>query len=542
MKLKKDEFKRSRGRSIVELLQGQRKSISASTSLKPSTVDQLLDECGSFGLYQIGQFFLVGLLAVLPAMVAFNYVFIAATPEHRCKTHPNDTEYRTIKSRNPCSIDSPTNKTIKCPYGWVYSPEHYESTIVTDWTLVCDRLHLKGLTQNFYILGTGCSILSGIMSDKLGRRTTMYLLIILMTFTLNITQIMMHSTTMTPNMKLLIFTISRFLTGFSQTTYSITLVLLMEITTANKRILPGYILSYFFALGELLVMLIYYYFRSWLLTQWILTIYVMPFLSYYWLIPESPRWLISTRQLPQARRVILRIARVNGRTIENVEKKFYDDLQKESYKQTKKYSYTHVLFGLIKSPVMRERCLILFYIWSVNLMTYLGVGMSITSLHPTRPYHIFTIAAFAEFIGLCLCHFCAHSQALCWIYTGESYPTVIRSTGVGLTVSIARVGGVWAPQISLLSQSIWPPLPYLIFSVFLFVAALLALRLPETKTETKSLPDTVKEAEKYQQQLSTIIEEEPTTPTEKPTMSPLIVQDENESSEIDQNDELLKST
>lgn len=549
--------KRNRKDSLVELF--QRTGI-ASPSPATSTIDQLLNDAGSFGLYQKVQFFLVGLLAVLPAMTAFNYVFIAATPDHRCQlniTNFTDTfENQSIQHRQyidryipstlkyqKCFIyqeDVKGKKELKKCSKWVFNNTFYNTTISTEWNLICDKLHLKGITQNAYIIGTSGSFLTGIMSDKLGRRTTMYSLILLMVIVLNGTQLMMHSK-MSDMKKLTIFTISRFLTGFAQTTYSITLVLLLEMTSANRRVLASNILSYFYTSGELLIMIIYYLTRDWSLTMWILTIYVMPFLSYYWCVPESARWLASTGQLLQARKVLHRIAYINRRTLVNAEKKLYDDLQREARIRSKRYSYTYVLTCLIKSPVMRQRCLIIFYIMMTNLMVYLGIGMSITTLTNEHPYEIFLFSIFAELFGLCLCHFCATkfdrkiplilfftlcslsiliipithknyplisvssalsaklfisaSQALSWIYTSETYPTVIRSTGVGLTVSIARLGGVWAPQISLLSQSVWFPLPYIIFSFCSLIAAICAIFLPETRTKL-ALPETIKQAEK----------------------------------------------
>ena len=264
--------KRSRGRSLVELF--QRTSSSEQTGISPSssgisTIDQLLNDANSFGLYQKVQFLLVGLLAVLPAMTAFNYVFIAATPDHRCQlniTNFTDTfeiqtsehakylrEYipSTAKHRK-CYMYEKTfqgKNLIKCSK-WVFNQTFYNTTISTEWNLVCDNLHLKAITQNAYIMGTSGSFITGIMSDKLGRRTTMYSLILLMVVVLNGTQLIMHSR-MSNAKKLVVFTISRFFTGFAQTTYSITLVLLLEMTSANRRVLASNILSYFYTLGML---------------------------------------------------------------------------------------------------------------------------------------------------------------------------------------------------------------------------------------------------------------------------------------------------
>ena len=263
--------KRNRARSLVDLFQRTYSSTGEPTSTPSppvtATIDQLLTDAGSFGLYQKGQFFLVGLLAVLPAMTAFSYVFIAATPEHRCQLNlPNFTDTFEIQSmehaayikqyipqlgkHKQCYLfeyRGEEKERIPCKK-WVFNTTFYQTTISTEWNLVCNRLHLKGITQNAYIIGTSGSLLSGIMSDKLGRRTTMYSLILLMIFVLNTTQLLMHSN-MSFDKKLLIFTISRFLTGFAQTTYSITLVLLLEMTSANKRVLASNILSYFYTFG-----------------------------------------------------------------------------------------------------------------------------------------------------------------------------------------------------------------------------------------------------------------------------------------------------
>ena len=552
----------SRRHSLLDLFQRtntQDQPNASSTPAKLKAIDQLLENVGSFGRYQKIQFFLVGLLAVVPAMTAFSYVFIAATPDHRCQVNlTNDTDSfdkwtpvheqflsNNIKERR-CFIYEITSqgKQLKKCSNWVFNQTYYGTTISTDWNLVCDQLHLKGITQNAYIIGTSGSLLSGIMSDKFGRRTTMFWLILLLAVVFNFTQLFMHSNMSSMN-KLIIFTLSRLLTGFAQTTYSISLVLLLEMTSAKRRVLASNILSYFYTLGELLIMGIYYFTRDWAMTMWILTVYVMPFLFYYCCVPESARWLATTRQLRQARKVLERIGLINGRELNNVDrnKRLFDALERETRIPQKRYSYTNVLISLFQSSVMRRRCLIIFYIMMTNLMVYLGIGMGITSLTSNWPYEIFLYSIFAELVGVCLCQFCATkfdrkypliiffllcslsiviiptvhdigrdhlfsiaaalfaklfisaAQGLSWIYTSETFPTTIRSTGVGLTVGIARIGGVWAPQISLLAQSVWFPLPYIIFSFATFIAAICALFLPETRTKP-ALPDTVQQAER----------------------------------------------
>jgi OCT family organic cation transporter-like MFS transporter 4/5 len=86
------------------------------------------------------------------------------------------------------------------------------------------------------------------------------------------------------------------------------------------------------------------------------------------------------------------------------------------------------------------------------------------------------------------------AQLTCMIFTTELYPTPMRGTGVGLSASIARLGGVWAPQINVLSSTLGFYVPYIVFSSFSLIAGFLALVLPETLN--KSLPENIVDAEK----------------------------------------------
>ena len=160
--------------------------------------------------------------------------------------------------------------------------------------------------------GTGCSVFTGILSDKYGRRTALILMVTLMVLVLNVTQFLMHTAVLSIQTKFVIFTISRFIQGVAQTMYSISFVLLLELVGPKHRVTAGNILAYSFSVGQMIIVGLAYYLRNWLKVQWAMALYVIPFFMYYWLVPESPRWLLSVNDVRYARHYIQKIFRVNS--------------------------------------------------------------------------------------------------------------------------------------------------------------------------------------------------------------------------------------
>lgn len=208
----------------------------------------------------------------------------------------------------------------------------------------------------------------------------------------------------------------------------------------------------------------------------------------------------------------------------------------------KNTSYSRTWHGILKSPILLRRFFILIYTWMVVLAVYLGIGMGISGNLDKimNPYLVFLIAAVCEFFSIVTCqlslnrfgrkyplviflimnsasiylipvyfetkhiwvaiffYFLAKycigaAQLTLMIYTSELCPTPMRSTGVGLCFALARLGGVWAPQINVLSStlnSIY--IPFSIFSIMALLAGVLCFLLPETLN--KQLPETLSEA------------------------------------------------
>ncbi|NXS46247.1 S22AD protein, partial [Balaeniceps rex] len=67
-----------------------------------------------------------------------------------------------------------------------------------------------------------------------------------------------------------------------------------------------------------------------------------------------------------------------------------------------------------------------------------------------------------------------------YVYSAELFPTVIRQTGVGLCSMSARVAGIMAPLVRLLSQY-HRAIPMAIFGSAPVMGGLLCVLLPETR-------------------------------------------------------------
>ncbi|KAK1335471.1 hypothetical protein QTO34_003257 [Cnephaeus nilssonii] len=79
-----------------------------------------------------------------------------------------------------------------------------------------------------------------------------------------------------------------------------------------------------------------------------------------------------------------------------------------------------------------------------------------------------------------------------FLYTGELYPTMIRQTGLGMGSTMARVGSIASPLVSLTSELL-PSAPLFIYGAVPVVASAVAALLPETLGHP--LPDTVQDVE-----------------------------------------------
>lgn len=94
----------------------------------------------------------------------------------------------------------------------------------------------------------------------------------------------------------------------------------MEIIGIKWRELFSVLYQIPFNLGHLTLPLFAYYIRDWHRLQFALSIPSVVLISYYWLVPESPRWLFTVNQVDKSIKVLEKAAKCNKLPTENIRK------------------------------------------------------------------------------------------------------------------------------------------------------------------------------------------------------------------------------
>lgn len=300
--------------------------------------DDVLKQIGEMGTYQKTLYILLCIPACLPAaFLAFNQVFITADVDHYCaipeldsrddlnlsqrlllgaprkdtKCMMYDVANWTIEFQNNGDRwpDHPiTNKTVPCKHGWIYDRSEYQDTIVTEMNLVCEQSWWPSTsTSLFYVGSLFGNIVFGHIADKYGRRTSFFTLLF-MAVTLSI------ATAFSPN--IIVYTIIRTLIGTTfPALFQIPFILCLEIMGPAYRTMAGMILCLFFAVALMILAGLAYAFNSWVKLVLVTSLPSVLLFVYWWLIPESPRWLLSTGRIDEAEFVVQKIAKRNKKDI-----------------------------------------------------------------------------------------------------------------------------------------------------------------------------------------------------------------------------------
>ncbi|XP_015713549.1 solute carrier family 22 member 3 isoform X1 [Coturnix japonica] len=408
---------------------------------------------------------------------------------------------------------------ITCQDSWVYRQPH--ASIVSEYNLVCGRAWMLDLSQAILNLGflAGAFTL-GYAADRYGR----ILIYLLSCLGVGICGVIVA---FAPNFTL--FLIFRFLQGvFGKGTWMTCYVIVTEIVGSDQRFV-GIAIQIFFTLGIIILPGIAYLVPTWQGIQLAISLPNFLFLLYYWVVPESPRWLLTRKEGEKALKIMHDIAKHNGKYLSP----HYSEITVSNMEVT-----NPSFLDLVKTPWMRRNTLILMYAWFTSALIYQGLVMRLGIVGgnlyldffisgavelPAALIILITIDRIGRRLPFAISNIVAGIACLItaflpedipWFKTtvatlgrlgitiafeivylvnSELYPTTLRNFGVSLCSSLCDLGGIIAPFLLFRLAAIWLELPLIIFSVLAAVCGILVLLLPETKGIP--LPETVEDVE-----------------------------------------------
>ncbi|XP_076676170.1 organic cation transporter protein-like isoform X2 [Andrena cerasifolii] len=490
-----------------------------------AALDVVQNAMGTMGPWHIVIAVALSLVKFPVAWHQLSIVFLAPPTTFSCATPRSATNESTLMK---CYVDAGNGTMEKCT-SFKYDKRVFKETIITEWDLVCDREQLANFVQSCTMFGVLIgNLVFSIMADRIGRKKPLMIAIALQSLTG-----FMSAFVPWYELFLVFKLISAIATGG---TMLVSFVLLMEIVGVEWRSIMSVLFHVPFLLGHLMNPLISYLTRTWDGFQMAVSIPSIFLLSYYWIIPESPRWLLAVGKLSKAEKILVKAAGRNKIPIENVKTAIdaYEGNVRSRVKQNeKKYNITH----LFRTPNLRLKTICICVNWFVcgscffGLAQYMGyldgnifvnVAISAAVELPGTIIVLFLISRVSRLriliggnllsgVSLLLLTVISNSTATVllatlglvgmvisfptvYLYSSEAFPTVVRNIGVGLGSICARTGSMIAPYIATMGK-IQPWLPPVLFGVGPLVGASLCLLLPETMN--CKLPDTLEDGENF---------------------------------------------
>lgn len=229
---------------------------------------------------------------------------------------------------------------------------------------------------------------------------------------------------------------------------------------------------------------------------------------YFWLVPESVRWLLISGRVDRAVQVLKRIARINGKrlsekSIDMMKLRYSADaIRKNSSvdKENSNHSMLQSLREIFRSKTLFCRFLFGCYQWITCCFSYYGLNLISTHIPGSNRYISFILVVSTEIPGIIIAlplmkrmkrrhlsfiffllaaiatittpwipiehstivlilFMIAKASISCalnvmYIYTAELWPTNLRMTILNSSSMIGRVGAMIAPLIAILVSKI----------------------------------------------------------------------------------------
>uniref|UniRef100_A0A2R5LJP7 Putative synaptic vesicle transporter svop n=1 Tax=Ornithodoros turicata TaxID=34597 RepID=A0A2R5LJP7_9ACAR len=423
------------------------------------------------------------------------------------------------------------DKDVTVPCGrWEYNTSTHKNTIVEQWDLVCKNDWHRSAMQSIVMAGSLVGgLLFGDLSDRFGRRRVFFTCA-------TIVFVFGSLAALSPGIGW--FNAARFFLAMGIAGCQATAVsLLMEIMPPGYRMMMNVGFGIGYTIPLLLLPLLAYTLDSWNYLQLGAGLFALLLLPYWFIIQESPRWLMTKGRLEEAEAALVRILRINRKPVPAMEQ-IMTELVLHSTNIPRESAFRFLDF--FSTPRLRRNTLVLFSLWTLGSLVYYNIVLASTAV-PGNPYVNYALSAFAEIpaalVGLYIARRWPRRKSQCtalflaglaaiprpflprgspiwlnisshmlirffilssgfikWIMVLEVFPTTARSFGFACCLTCSRFGGMVAPFLKDLGDVTQYWVPHMFVAASCFFMAGTTLLLPETLN--KPLPDTFYEADK----------------------------------------------
>ncbi|XP_066512974.1 putative solute carrier family 22 member 31 [Hoplias malabaricus] len=433
--------------------------------------------------------------------------------------------------------ESAHRDTVPCTRGWTYSkPAGLHSNFVTEWNLVCGNYwkiplqHICFMTG--WILGY---IFLGAVCDWLGRRRAL-LMSVSLSGLLGVAVCLSNSPVA---FQLLRLCQGSVLAGVFLSSY----ISRLELCDPPHRLMISMVSCFFTIFAELLLPGLAVLCGDWPILQAVATLPLLLLLSYWcWasVFPESPRWLLATYQIPQAKKCLQMFSLRNGvhmrdeiypaeTLLTEIDVSFPDDPQPQFHhalelRHTRviwrnclilaftlfigtgiQYSFTRNIhlyspkfyFGYFLRVLTGALACVFLCVFvdrvgrrGILLLSAIVTGLTSLLLLALTQYLKGVLVLMLSLLGL------LSSQALAMLsvfFASEVMPTVLRGGALGLVMAAGSVG-MAASSVMELQNNGGYFLHHVVFASFAILSVLCIMLLPESKR--KALPDSLKDGER----------------------------------------------
>ncbi|XP_075144927.1 organic cation transporter protein isoform X1 [Haematobia irritans] len=418
------------------------------------------------------------------------------------------------------------NDTRKACSAWEYAiDDNVGNSWTSQWDLVCEKEYLKNVAEMFFLLGVATGgIISGYLSDKFGRKTMLFISAVLQTI-FGLALYFPHSFEFYITLRALLGLVS------VSVTYS-GLILAIEYVDGKWRTIAGMYNLFPLPISYMAISGIAYLTQDYQRLQLCIGIPGI-FLCFLWfVVPESPRWLLVKGRIEEVKRIIEAAAEFNNRQLPSD----YEALLKPPPQEENSQDF----FYLFKSRYLRRITICFLCIWFTMNLAYYGfilnmntfggnvylnsalaglveipaIAIAMYIISKVGKKWLFSATLICAGIACCCAAITEGKEDILWlkitfimigkftisagntimpVYTAELYPTAIRNVGVGACNIAAGLALILTPYLSLLNK-IEDHLLMSLLTAWCLFGGFVVLFLPETmKQHTQSTKDTKEE-------------------------------------------------